>query len=223
MIRVIGGRARGRRLVVPTQGTRPTSDRAREAVFSGIEAIRGSWHGAVVLDLYAGSGAVGLEALSRGASRVDLVDADRAAVAAMTTNVAAIAASLASAPGDVVDGVVDSAIDSAAEGAGAHGSGAHVHRADVGRWVASPPDGVRYDVVFADPPYSTTVSHPLAAMRAIVDGGVTAPGALLVLERSARDGVVDWLADSIAADLQPIWDRRFGEAHVWIAQVTAPA
>jgi 16S rRNA (guanine966-N2)-methyltransferase len=76
--RIIGGSAKGRRLSTPTgDATRPTSDRVREALFSAWEAQLGSLHGLRFLDLYAGSGAVGLEAASRGASAVTAVESDR--------------------------------------------------------------------------------------------------------------------------------------------------
>jgi 16S rRNA (guanine966-N2)-methyltransferase len=76
MTRIIGGVAGGRHLKTPPgDRTRPTSDRVREALFSAVESSFGSWHGLAVLDLYAGSGAVGLEAASRGAARVVLVEA----------------------------------------------------------------------------------------------------------------------------------------------------
>lgn len=78
MTRIIGGEAGGRRLRTPPgDGTRPTSDRVREALFSALEARLGSLHGVRFLDLYAGSGAVGLEASSRGAAAVTLVESDR--------------------------------------------------------------------------------------------------------------------------------------------------
>ncbi len=78
MTRIIGGAAGGRRLETPRgDRTRPTSDRVREALFSAVEAWCGSWHGLRVLDLYAGSGALGLEARSRGAGAVLLVEHDR--------------------------------------------------------------------------------------------------------------------------------------------------
>ena len=78
MTRIIGGTAGGRRLRTPTgDATRPTSDRVREALFSALESEFGSLHGLRVLDLYAGSGAVGLEAGSRGAVAVTLVESDR--------------------------------------------------------------------------------------------------------------------------------------------------
>ncbi|HEY4315512.1 MAG TPA: RsmD family RNA methyltransferase, partial [Actinomycetes bacterium] len=74
MTRIVAGAARGRRLAVPPgEGTRPTSDRAREALFSTLGSLIRAWAGRRVLDLYAGSGAVGLEALSRGAAGVILV------------------------------------------------------------------------------------------------------------------------------------------------------
>ena len=75
MTRIIGGSAGGRRLRTPTgDATRPTSDRVREALFSALESQLGSLHGVRVLDLYAGSGAVGLEAVSRGATAALLVE-----------------------------------------------------------------------------------------------------------------------------------------------------
>src|SRR5689334_7957728 len=78
MTRIIGGTAGGRRLRTPTgDATRPTSDRVREALFSTLESQLGSLTGLRVLDLYAGSGAVGLEAMSRGAGVVTAVESDR--------------------------------------------------------------------------------------------------------------------------------------------------
>src|SRR5260370_36969433 len=88
MTRIVAGAARGRRLSVPAgRDTRPTSDRAREGLFASVLAIRGSLDGAAVLDLYAGSGAVGLEALSRGAADVLLVEADGRAARVITENI----------------------------------------------------------------------------------------------------------------------------------------
>lgn len=87
MTRIIGGTARGRRLVVPDGQTRPTSDRAREGIFSTLESLIGSFMGKRVLDLYSGSGALGLEARSRGASDVVLVDHDGKAMRACKANI----------------------------------------------------------------------------------------------------------------------------------------
>lgn len=187
MTRVVGGSARGRRLRVPADGTRPTSDRAREAVFSSLESLRGlSWTEAIVLDLYAGSGALGLEALSRGAARVDLVEADRRAVQVVRANVSLVAS---------VSGT------------------AHVHLADVERWVRRPPEGVHYDVVFCDPPYSIAgeAIHPV--LTALADGGSLADDCLVVVERPQRD---EWVWPPGFRD---VWERRYGEARIWVARV----
>lgn len=89
MTRIIAGAAGGRRLAVPPSGTRPTGDRVREALFSAVESL-GAIRGARVADLYAGSGAVGLEALSRGAAAVELVEADRKALAVLRGNAAEV-------------------------------------------------------------------------------------------------------------------------------------
>lgn len=87
MTRIIGGTAGGRKLKTPTgDATRPTSDRVREALFSALEAQLGSLHGLRVLDLYAGSGAVGLEAASRGAAAVTAVESDRRTAALVAEN-----------------------------------------------------------------------------------------------------------------------------------------
>jgi 16S rRNA (guanine966-N2)-methyltransferase len=85
--RIIAGRAGGRRIAVPARGTRPTPDRVREALFSALEHDPGL-AGAAVLDLCAGSGALGLEALSRGAAHALFVESDRRAAAVLRRNVA---------------------------------------------------------------------------------------------------------------------------------------
>ncbi|MEZ5165144.1 MAG: 16S rRNA (guanine(966)-N(2))-methyltransferase RsmD [Acidimicrobiales bacterium] len=85
-MRVVAGSARGRRLVVPAgDRTRPTADRVRESIFNSLYSL-GAVEDAVVIDLFAGSGALGIEALSRGAARVTFVDTDRSAIAAVRTN-----------------------------------------------------------------------------------------------------------------------------------------
>ncbi|MFJ8819132.1 16S rRNA (guanine(966)-N(2))-methyltransferase RsmD [Amycolatopsis thermoflava] len=89
MTRIVAGAASGRRLKVPAQGTRPTSERVREALFNALEAA-GELTDARVLDLYAGSGALGLEALSRGAADAVFVESDRRAVQVLKANVSAL-------------------------------------------------------------------------------------------------------------------------------------
>jgi 16S rRNA (guanine966-N2)-methyltransferase len=135
MTRIVGGVAGGRRLQVPAgRRTRPTSERAREGLFSSLEALRGGLSGAGFLDLYAGSGAVGLEAASRGARPVLLVERDPAAVTALRANVAALAL---------------------AEVA--------VRARPVGRLLAEPAP-TSYDVVYLDPPYADDVADDLAQL-----------------------------------------------------------
>jgi 16S rRNA (guanine966-N2)-methyltransferase len=92
-VRIIAGRWRGRPILAPPgQGTRPTSDRTREALFSMLASRLGSFDGLAVADLFAGSGALGLEALSRGAARCTFVETDRAAIEAIRRNLAALGA-----------------------------------------------------------------------------------------------------------------------------------
>jgi 16S rRNA (guanine966-N2)-methyltransferase len=93
--RIIGGTAKGRRVEAPRgTSTRPTSDRTREALFSALEALLGSWSGVRLLDLYAGSGAVGLEALSRGAEAAVAVERDRRTAGLVRRNAAALGLAL---------------------------------------------------------------------------------------------------------------------------------
>ena len=89
MTRIVGGVAGGRHLVVPPRGTRPTTDRVRESVFN-VLAARMDFEGLRVLDLYAGSGALGLESLSRGADSVLFVENDRRAADVITRNIATV-------------------------------------------------------------------------------------------------------------------------------------
>jgi 16S rRNA (guanine966-N2)-methyltransferase len=163
MTRVIAGIAGGRRLAVPPgTTTRPTSDRAREGLFASLLSELGTFDGASVLDLFAGSGAIGLEALSRGAERVLLVESDARAAAVIRSNVAAVAL-----PGATL------AIDR------------------VERQLARPPDADRFDLVVADPPYALA-DDAVTRVLTLLEGGWLADGALVVVERATRSGPLDW-------------------------------
>ncbi len=148
MSRVIAGTAGGRRLVTPAgPATRPTTDRAREGLFSTLTSLRGSLAGAGFLDLYAGSGAVGLEAASRGATEVVLVERDPRALQALRANVETLALPGVEIRGEPVDRVL-------------------AHPASRG-----------FDVVFVDPPYADPVEPVLEALLAggwVAAGGVVA-------------------------------------------------
>jgi 16S rRNA (guanine966-N2)-methyltransferase len=164
--RVIAGEAGGRRLAVPDgRNTRPTSDRAREGLFATIVSMVGSLSGARVLDLYAGSGAVGLEALSRGAGHVLLVESGARAARVIRANIEAIGL-----------------------------PGAEVVADRTERVLARRPDQGRYDVVFADPPYALADEEVSAMLQALSDHGWLAPGALVIVERATRSGPLSWPA-----------------------------
>lgn len=163
MTRIIGGTAGGRRLLTPRGvHTRPTSDRVREALFSAVESWCGSLRGLRFLDLYAGSGAVGLEAWSRGAGVVTLVEQDRRTAAMITTNARTLGFSRA----DVRVGAVAGALH---------------------RQPAAP-----YDIAFLDPPYPLSEEDVTADLSALVEHDWLVPGALLVVERSLRTGEPTW-------------------------------
>ena len=187
MARVIAGAAGGRRLAVPDgRGTRPTSDRAREGLFATIVSMTGSLAGARVLDLYAGSGAVGLEALSRGAEHVLLVESGPRAGRVIRDNIEAIG--LAGA--EVVTGRVERVL---ARGPALSGD-----------------NRGRYDIVFTDPPYALVADEVSGMLVALADRGWLAPEALVIVERATRSGPVNWPA-GFAADRA----RRYGEATFW--------
>lgn len=165
MSRIVAGQARGRRLAVPEgRDTRPTSDRVREALFASLEADLRGLTGLRFLDLYAGSGAVGLEALSRGAAAVVLVESHRRVAAVVRANLRAVGL-----------------------------PGAELLLDRVERLVAGPPPGGEpFDVVFLDPPYTLPDAAVAAVLTALRDHGWLAPDASVVLERSSRTGEFSW-------------------------------
>ena len=161
---MIAGEAGGRRLAVPDgRDTRPTSDRAREGLFATISSIVGPLAGARVLDLYAGSGAVGLEALSRGAEQVLLVEHGARAARVIRQNIEAIGLPGAAVIADRVERVL----------------------------ARGPAEG-RYDVVFADPPYALADAGVTRVLSLLAEQGWLAPGALAIVERATRSGPVTW-------------------------------
>jgi 16S rRNA (guanine966-N2)-methyltransferase len=220
MTRVIAGTAGGRRLAVPAgRDTRPTSDRAREGMFATVQAIRGPLTGASVLDLYAGSGAVGLEALSRGATRALLAESDPRAVRVIRANIAALGLPGASVAADRVERmlargpVATQRRDGGGQGdSGRPGGG----QGDSGRPGGGQGDGDRhggcgrFDVVFADPPYALPGEAVTAVLASLGENGWLEPGALVVVERSTRSGPVHW-PDGYTEDRV----RRYGEATLW--------
>ncbi len=163
MTRIIAGIAGGTRLEVPGSGTRPTSDRVRESLFGALESAD-ALEDACVLDLYAGSGALGLEALSRGARSADLVEKSRPAAGLIRRNAERVAR--AGAPAARVH---ESAV-----------------RTFLGR-AAGP-----FDLVFSDPPYDLPDEAMTGDLIALVP--LLAPGALVVVERARRSTAPDFAA-----------------------------
>jgi 16S rRNA (guanine966-N2)-methyltransferase len=163
--RIIAGEAGGRRLAVPDgRSTRPTSDRTREGLFSSLVATFGSLAGLAVLDLYAGSGAVGLEALSRGAAEVLLIESDARAAQVIKRNIA----------------VVDL-------------PGARVVRDRVDRALRrGPGEGRPAQLVFADPPYSVGNAELTEMLVELASQGWLAGDAVAVIERDARSAAICW-------------------------------
>ncbi|MFI4975729.1 MAG: 16S rRNA (guanine(966)-N(2))-methyltransferase RsmD [Caulobacterales bacterium] len=164
-MRIVAGAFRGRPLVAPKgQATRPTADRARQALFDVLSHAPWSrgLEGRRVIDLFAGSGALGLEALSRGAAFCLFVETDEAARGAIRSN-----------------------IESLDRSGGLFGA-TRVHRRDATSLGPRPAaDGPAFDLAFLDPPYGKALGE--AALAHLAQGGWLAPGAIAVLERGASE------------------------------------
>ncbi|PRY42724.1 16S rRNA (guanine(966)-N(2))-methyltransferase RsmD [Umezawaea tangerina] len=163
MTRIVAGAAGGRRLQVPPKVTRPTSDRVREAMFSALEVLV-DLDGLRVLDLYAGSGALGFEALSRGAAEATFVESDRRAADVLRTNARDLrlpGVTVIARPAETVVAVT-----------------------------APTP----FDLVFADPPYAITDTQLGKVLDGLVLNGWTAPGTVLIVERASRSQRPLWPA-----------------------------
>ena len=153
MLRIVAGRARGRRLVTPAgDRVRPTSDRVREAVFSALTSrLAAGFSGLRVLDAFAGTGALGLEAWSRGAAHVTFFERDRKALACLDANIAALGVLAGECEVDRVDALAAFNRPRAA-----------------------------FDVVFVDPPYDAGLYAP--ALETLAQGARLRPGAIVVVE-----------------------------------------
>jgi 16S rRNA (guanine966-N2)-methyltransferase len=161
-VRITGGTFRSRTLVAPRgAATRPTSDRVREALFSILGSL-GAVSGARVLDLYAGTGALALEALSRGAAHATLVESSRASLAAIRSNVEALGVADRTR---VLAATAERALD--------------ILATDI-------PKGERFELVFADPPYAG-VEGAVRTLERYAGKGAWSPGAVVVLEHSSKD------------------------------------
>lgn len=174
MTRIVAGSAKGRVLKVPAKGTRPTSERVREALFSRLEHMN-VVEDCLVLDLYAGSGALGLEAASRGASRVDLVEKSAPAARIIAHNIRAT------------------------------GLKARVHTASVATFLGARDCETlsgEFDLVLLDPPYDVS-EEDVAQVLSLLGPWIT-PDALVVVERSSRSPEPLW-PDFLVKEDQRTW------------------
>lgn len=172
MTRIVAGSAKGRTLAVPKSGTRPTSERVREALFSRLDHMN-VLEGATVLDLYAGTGALGLEALSRGASSATLVEKASGAARVATANVRSTGLSARVVTAD--------------------------SRAYLGGRSAEPLSG-EVDLVFIDPPYDIAEEEMTAVLEGLAPW--IGPDALVVVERSTRAPAPTWPAFLVLEDMR---------------------
>lgn len=177
MTRIIGGVAGGRRLSVPPRGTRPTTDRVRESLFNILTA-RLDLTGVAVLDLYAGSGALGLEALSRGAASALFVDSDQRSVSVIARNIEALGLAGATVRRGVVTAVLAAG-------------------------TASP-----VDLVLADPPYDVSAAEVETVLAALGAHGWVREGTVAVVERAASGAPLAWPPDWSAWQQRVYGDTR---------------
>lgn len=164
-MRIVAGKLKGRAIGAPEgQGTRPTSDRARQAIFNVLE--HAAWaeplHGARVMDLFAGSGALGFEALSRGAAFALFVETDDDARGAIREN---------------------------ADAYGLMGATRVHRRSAVDLGVRPGSDGEAFDLAFLDPPYGKGLGEK--ALARLIEGNWLKPGALVVFERGSDEPEID--------------------------------
>lgn len=188
MSRIVAGAAGGSPLVsVPGDGTRPTTDRVKEALFSRLESMN-MLAGTRVLDLYAGSGSLGVESASRGAKSVELVEFNDKAAAVCQRNAELVNKVVGSKVVRVQRSKVESFLDRVAE-------------AGVDQW----------DLVFMDPPYPLTEDELSLVLELL--GPRLSPFAVVVVERSARSPEPVW-----PESLDLLAEKKYGETRLWFAE-----
>jgi len=186
-MRIIAGSAKGRVLAQPAGVTRPTSDRTREGIFSSLESEIGTCEGIAFLDLFGGTGAVGLEALSRGAIEVVVVEKDEKAAAVCRANYELVSKST-SGKFSVIRKSVDSFLE-----------------------LESSKAPLR-DVVYIDPPYEMTNDAIVKLLKKIISCGILASDAIVIVERSSRTEPFQWPPGLVA-----LKERKYGEGAVYFA------
>ena len=185
-MRIVAGSLRGRNIAAPEgEGTRPTIDRVREALFSSLYSLRGGFDGAIVLDAFAGSGALGIEALSRGAQRAVFYERDAKAASVTRANV---------------------------KGCGLDESQATVVQRDV---LQAPPSAqaAPFDLVFLDPPYAFDPDDVLAMVSTLHDSQALATDAIIVYEHDIKTKIEVAQADE-KAGFEVIAGKKYGKTGV---------
>lgn len=165
-MRIIAGLGKGRNLISPTGATRPTSDRAKEALFSTLESEFGSLDDTYFLDLFCGSGAIGVEALSRGAAVVHAVDKDESATAIARQNFALL---------EKIPGVGSVSVFTSA----------------VGKYLDSS-SGIAFDIVYIDPPYEVTNDAIEKVLAQLVANKILKSSAIVAVERESKTRPFQW-------------------------------
>lgn len=186
-MRIIAGSAKGRNLVPPAGVTRPTSDRTREGIFSALESEIGTCSGISFLDLYGGTGAVGLEALSRGAREVVVIEKDVKAANVCRENHELIA--------KVVSGkfaVLRMSVDAYLE--------------------LDQNKQSHFDVIYLDPPYEVPNSTIEKVLSKIIDNKILKSDGIVIVERSSRSSAFAW-----PEGFTPVKERKYGEGTVYFA------
>ena len=191
-MRIVAGDFRGRTIEAPRgESTRPTTDRVREALMSSLYSMRGGFEGAVVLDAFAGTGALGLEALSRGASSATFYENDAQAQRILVRNV-----------------------DACCKGA----KGAMIVRKD---FLRTPPARAEeaYDLVFLDPPYAYDAKEVLDAIAGLVITGVVDRDAIVVYEHAQRDAKA--VSEAFEQhDMELVSQKKYGKTSISVAYAT---
>jgi len=190
-MRIIAGNAKGRILLQPAGVTRPTSDRTREGIFSALESEIGTCEGITFLDLFSGTGAVGLEALSRGASEVVAVEKDKKAAGVCRENYELVKSSV-SGKFSTLQMSVDSYLD--------------LEQSKL----------LNSDVVYLDPPYEVANEVIEKVLSKILERGILHPDAVVIVERSSRVAPFSWPAGLLASK-----ERKYGEVAVYFGLLSA--
>lgn len=165
-MRIIAGLAKGRNLQSPSDGVRPTSDRAREALFSTLDSEFGSMSDLHFLDLYCGSGAVSAEALSRGAAFVQAVDKDERATSVARSNHEMLAKLQGVGSSSIITMAVSRFLERSAEN--------------------------KFDIVFMDPPYELGSDEVINSLNLLSSNGFVKPGTVVAIERDSRSKGFEW-------------------------------